>query len=117
MPVTAIGGANWGDEGKGKMTDCLAADSDLVVRFQGGNNAGHTIINDYGKFALHLLPSGVFYSHITNVLGPGVALNIPALLGLCCMNQLWVGFFLWSSLFRCPLPPCRLLAFLYASSD
>ena len=80
MPVTAIVGANWGDEGKGKMTDCLAADSDLVVRFQGGNNAGHTIINDYGKFALHLLPSGVFYSHITNVLGPGVALNIPALL-------------------------------------
>ena len=80
MPVSAIVGANWGDEGKGKMTDFLAGQSDLVVRFQGGNNAGHTIINDYGKFALHLLPSGVFYPHVTNVLGPGVALNIPAFL-------------------------------------
>ncbi|MDD5529834.1 MAG: adenylosuccinate synthase [bacterium] len=77
MGVTAIVGANWGDEGKGKITDYLAEQSDIVVRFQGGNNAGHTIINDYGKFALHLLPSGVFYSHITNILGPGVALNIP----------------------------------------
>jgi adenylosuccinate synthase len=78
MPVTAIVGANWGDEGKGKMTDCLAAESDIVVRFQGGNNAGHTIINHYGKFALHLIPSGAFYDHVTNILGPGVAVNVGA---------------------------------------
>ena len=78
--VTAVVGANWGDEGKGKMTDYLAERSDVVVRFQGGNNAGHTVINDYGKFALHLLPSGVFYPHVTNVLGQGVAVNISALL-------------------------------------
>ena len=76
MPVTAIVGANWGDEGKGKTTDFLAAEADFVVRFQGGGNAGHTIINDYGKFALHLLPSGVFYPHTVNVLGPGVAVNM-----------------------------------------
>ena len=74
--VKAIVGANWGDEGKGKITDVLAAESDVVVRFQGGSNAGHTIINDYGKFALHQLPSGVFYDHITNVIGNGVALDI-----------------------------------------
>jgi len=80
MPVTAIVGANWGDEGKGKTTDYLAAKADFVVRFQGGNNAGHTIINEYGKFALHLVPSGVFYSSVVNVLGPGVALNIAAFL-------------------------------------
>jgi adenylosuccinate synthase len=78
MSAIAIVGANWGDEGKGKLTDCLAADSDLVVRYQGGANAGHTIINDFGKFALHLLPSGVFYPHVTNVLGPGVAFNLGA---------------------------------------
>lgn len=76
----AIVGANWGDEGKGKITDMLAADSDIVVRFQGGSNAGHTIVNEYGKFALHMLPSGVFYQHVTNVIGSGVALNIPYLL-------------------------------------
>lgn len=78
--VKAIVGANWGDEGKGKITDMLAAESDIVIRFQGGSNAGHTIINDYGKFALHMLPSGVFYEHVTNVLGPGTALNINVLL-------------------------------------
>ncbi|MEZ4866507.1 MAG: adenylosuccinate synthase [Caldilineaceae bacterium] len=78
MPVTAIVGANWGDEGKGKLTDYLAGQADYVVRFQGGNNAGHTIINDYGKFALHLLPSGVFYPHVVNVIGPGVAFNLRA---------------------------------------
>lgn len=78
--VHTIVGANWGDEGKGKVTDVLAEKSDVVVRFQGGANAGHTIINEYGKFALHLLPSGVFHQHITNVIGPGVALNIEALL-------------------------------------
>ena len=76
----AIVGANWGDEGKGKVTDALAKESDIVVRFQGGSNAGHTIVNDYGKFALHMLPSGVFYDHITNVIGNGVALNIPYLI-------------------------------------
>ena len=74
--VKAIVGANWGDEGKGKITDVMAAESDIVVRFQGGSNAGHTIVNDYGKFALHQLPSGVFYSHITNIIGNGVALSV-----------------------------------------
>ena len=78
--VRAIVGANWGDEGKGKITDMLAEDSDIIIRFQGGSNAGHTIINDYGKFALHLLPSGVFYNHTTSVIGNGVALNIPYLI-------------------------------------
>ena len=77
--VRAIVGANWGDEGKGKITDMLAEKSDIIVRFQGGSNAGHTIINDYGKFALHLLPSGVFYNHTTSIIGNGVALNIPYL--------------------------------------
>ena len=77
--VKAVVGANWGDEGKGKITDMLAAKADIVVRFQGGANAGHTIVNDYGKFALHTLPSGVFYSHVTSVIGNGVALNIPIL--------------------------------------
>ncbi|NLI22402.1 MAG: adenylosuccinate synthase [Clostridiales bacterium] len=78
--VRAIVGANWGDEGKGKITDVLAEDSDVVVRFQGGANAGHTIINDFGKFALHLLPSGVLHQRIANVIGPGVALDIDKLL-------------------------------------
>lgn len=77
--VTAIVGANWGDEGKGKITDMLGQESDIIVRFQGGSNAGHTIINNYGKFALHLLPSGVFHDHTTSVIGNGVALNIPYL--------------------------------------
>lgn len=77
--VTAIVGANWGDEGKGKITDMLGEESDIVVRFQGGSNAGHTIVNNYGKFALHILPSGVFYDHTTNIIGNGVALNIPDL--------------------------------------
>lgn len=78
--IKAIVGANWGDEGKGKLTDVFAHESDIIVRFQGGNNAGHTIINDQGKFALKMLPSGVFYDHSVNVIGNGVALNIPALL-------------------------------------
>ena len=78
--VRAIVGANWGDEGKGKITGMLGQESDVIVRFQGGSNAGHTIINDYGKFALHLLPSGVFYSHTTSIIGNGVALNIPYLI-------------------------------------
>ena len=78
--VRAIVGANWGDEGKGKITDMLAKESDIIIRFQGGSNAGHTIVNDYGKFALHLLPSGVFYGHTTSIIGNGVALNIPYLI-------------------------------------
>ena len=77
--VKAIVGANWGDEAKGKITDMLAQDSDIIIRFQGGANAGHTIINDYGKFALHTLPSGIFYGHTTSIIGNGVALNIPIL--------------------------------------
>lgn len=77
--VTAIVGASWGDEGKGKTTDMLSEESDIIVRFQGGGNAGHTIINDYGRFVLHLLPSGVFYEHTTSIIGNGVALNIPYL--------------------------------------
>jgi adenylosuccinate synthase len=77
--VKAIVGANWGDEGKGKITDMLAEKSDIVIRFQGGANAGHTIINDYGRFALHILPSGTFYPHITNIIGNGVALDIQKL--------------------------------------
>ena len=76
LMVKAIVGANWGDEGKGKITDVMAAQSDIVIRFQGGSNAGHTIINNYGKFALHQLPSGVFYDHITNIIGNGVALSV-----------------------------------------
>lgn len=77
--VKAVVGACWGDEGKGKITDMLASDADIVVRFQGGANAGHTIVNDYGKFALHLLPSGSFNSNVTNMIGNGVALDIPQL--------------------------------------
>ena len=77
--VQAVVGANWGDEGKGKITDMLAEEADIIVRFQGGANAGHTIVNDYGKFALHTLPSGVFYNHTTSIIGNGVALNIPVL--------------------------------------
>jgi adenylosuccinate synthase len=78
--VKAIVGANWGDEGKGKITDMLSKESDIIVRFQGGSNAGHTIVNNYGKFALHLLPSGVFYDHTVSIIGSGVALNIPFLI-------------------------------------
>ena len=77
--VKAVVGANWGDEGKGKITDMMAEKADIVIRFQGGANAGHTIVNNYGKFALHTLPSGVFYSHTTSIIGNGVALNIPLL--------------------------------------
>ncbi len=77
--VQAVVGANWGDEGKGKITDMMAKEADIIVRFQGGANAGHTIVNDYGKFALHTLPSGVFYNHTTSIIGNGVALNIPVL--------------------------------------
>ncbi len=78
--VKAIVGANWGDEGKGKITDTLAEKADIVVRFQGGANAGHTIKNKYGKFALHTCPSGVFNQNVTNIIGNGVALNVPVLM-------------------------------------
>ncbi|MBE5861151.1 MAG: adenylosuccinate synthase [Butyrivibrio sp.] len=78
--VKAVVGANWGDEGKGKITDMMADQADVVIRFQGGANAGHTIVNEYGKFALHTLPSGVFHQKITNIIGNGVALNIPVLM-------------------------------------
>ena len=81
LMVRAVVGANWGDEGKGKITDMLAKEADIIIRFQGGANAGHTIVNDYGKFALHTLPSGVFYDHTTSVIGNGVALDIPRLFG------------------------------------
>ncbi len=79
--IQAIVGANWGDEGKGKITDMLAENADIIVRYQGGANAGHTIVNEYGKFALHTLPSGAFYDHTTSVIGNGVALDIPKLVG------------------------------------
>ena len=85
--VNAIVGANWGDEGKGKITDMLAESSDVVVRFQGGANAGHTIINVYGKFGLHLLPSGVFFPHITNIIGNGVAFDPQAFYQNCSRSQ------------------------------
>jgi len=78
--VKAVVGANWGDEGKGKITDMMAEQADIIIRFQGGANAGHTIVNGYGKFALHTLPSGVFYGHTTSIIGNGVALNIPKLI-------------------------------------
>ncbi len=76
--VTAIVGGNWGDEGKGKLTDVCAADADYVIRYQGGANAGHTIINEYGKFVLHIMPSGAFQPNTVNVIGPGVAFNCEA---------------------------------------
>ena len=78
--IKAVVGANWGDEGKGKITDMLAQEADIIVRFQGGANAGHTIVNKYGKLALHTLTSGVFYSHTTSIIGNGVALDIPVLI-------------------------------------
>ena len=76
--VTAVVGGNWGDEGKGKITDYLAQDADIIVRFQGGANAGHTIINQYGRFALHILPSGVFNKKAVNMIAQGIALNLDA---------------------------------------
>ena len=79
--VKAVVGANWGDEGKGKITDTMSDGADIVVRFQGGANAGHTIVNEYGKFALHTLPSGAFHQNVMNIIGNGVALNIPILMG------------------------------------
>ncbi|HIQ11947.1 MAG TPA: adenylosuccinate synthase [Caldilineales bacterium] len=80
MPVTAIVGAQWGDEGKGRIIDYLAQRADVVIRFQGGDNAGHTVINDYGKHALHLIPSGIFNPAIRNIIGSGCVVNPGALL-------------------------------------
>ena len=79
MKNCAIVGINWGDEGKGRMVDLLTQDYDVVVRYQGGGNAGHTVINEYGKFALHLLPSGIFRPGVVNILGNGVALDLENL--------------------------------------
>jgi len=79
MSIQIVVGANWGDEGKGRMVDYLAQDSDYVVRFQGGNNAGHTVVNSFGEFKLHLLPSGVFNPKVTNILGPGMVIDIEGL--------------------------------------
>ena len=75
MPVTAVVGAQWGDEGKGRVVDVLASQAHMVIRYQGGDNAGHTVVNNHGKFALHLLPCGIFYPHVHNVLGAGMAIN------------------------------------------
>ena len=79
--VKAVVGANWGDEGKGKITDMMADNADVVIRFQGGANAGHTIVNEYGKFALHTMPSGVFHPNIMNIIGNGMAFDIPKFMG------------------------------------
>ena len=78
--LTAITGINWGDEGKGRMVDYLTNHYDIVVRYQGGGNAGHTVVNEKGKFALHLLPSGIFRDGVVNILGNGVALDCENLL-------------------------------------
>ena len=79
MSITVVCGTNWGDEGKGRMVDYLAREADIVVRYQGGNNAGHTIVNDFGTFKLHLVPSGIFYPHTKNVLGPGMVIDLESL--------------------------------------
>lgn len=79
MPIEVVVGVNWGDEGKGRMVDYLAQSADVVVRYQGGNNAGHTVVNDFGTFKLHLIPSGIFNPAVTNVLGPGMVIDIEAL--------------------------------------
>ena len=81
MTVSAIVGVNWGDEGKGRMVDLIAEDYDVVIRYQGGNNAGHTVVNDRGTFVLNLLPSGVLRPETVNVLGPGVAIDLEHLSG------------------------------------
>jgi adenylosuccinate synthase len=78
MSLKIVVGVNWGDEGKGRMVDYLVRNADFVVRFQGGNNAGHTIENEFGNFKLHLIPSGIFYKSVVNVLGPGTVVNLEA---------------------------------------
>ena len=81
MSNCAVVGINWGDEGKGRMVDLIAQDFDVVVRYQGGNNAGHTVVNKFGTFALHLIPSGIFSPNVVNVLGNGVVIDLESLLG------------------------------------
>ena len=81
MSNCAIVGINWGDEGKGRMVDLIAKEYDVVCRYQGGNNAGHTVVNEYGKFALHLIPSGIFLKGVVNVLGNGVVIDLEHLWG------------------------------------
>ena len=76
MSVTVVVGAQWGDEGKGRIVDYMAARADMVIRFQGGDNAGHTVVNDFGRFALHLTPCGIFYPHVRCLLGPGTVVNL-----------------------------------------
>ncbi len=96
--VKAIVGANWGDEGKGKITDLCAEAADIVVRFQGGANAGHTIINGYGRFALHQLPSGIFHENIINIIGNGCALNVNSLMEeIASVKKAGVNFKLYIS--------------------
>ena len=80
MNNTAIVGVNWGDEGKGRIVDLFSSDYDIVIRYQGGGNAGHTVMNEFGTFALHLLPSGIFRKNVVNILGNGVALDPISLL-------------------------------------
>jgi adenylosuccinate synthase len=79
MTVKVVVGAQYGDEGKGRIVDYLAQDADMVVRFQGGDNAGHTVVNEFGKFALHMIPSGIFNPQIVNVVGTGCVVNPVAL--------------------------------------
>lgn len=79
MPIEAVVGINWGDEGKGRIVDFMAENADAVIRYQGGNNAGHTVINQFGTFKLHLLPSGVFQPHVQNILGTGMVIDLEAL--------------------------------------
>src|SRR3989344_733579 len=81
MPVTAVIGAQWGDEGKGKIVDLLAQDTDMVIRFSGGNNAGHTVLNEFGEFKLHIVPAGIFNPKTLNIIGTGTVVHIPTLLG------------------------------------
>ena len=97
--IKAVVGANWGDEGKGKITDMLAEKADIIVRFQGGANAGHTIVNDYGKFALHTLPSGVFYGHTTGSFFGG----IPAVAGVSSVSTYYSLIQRWNPVL--PLSP------------
>ena len=79
MSIEVVCGVNWGDEGKGRMVDYLARGADAVVRYQGGNNAGHTVVNEFGEFALHLIPSGIFNPEVTCILGPGTVIDLEAL--------------------------------------
>ena len=80
MPVIAVIGAPWGDEGKGKVVDLLAEKVNMIARFSGGDNAGHTVVNPYGEFKLHITPSGIFYPHTVCIIGNGVVINPPVLI-------------------------------------